>query len=150
MFTRFLQRNAQKTAEENHLRCIIFLRKKKETRARDLAYYDTLSLSRKSVRAEGTATRLRRCVVLSSAPRDARWPIATHHPVVPSILFPSVTWPIQDIRLLVFVCSRINHPFITPAHSDHQHYCNTIARLVRRIYPPPRPSLYVLYAIQYW
>jgi len=43
------------------------------------------------VRAEGTATTLRRCVVLSSAPRDARWPIATHHPVVPSPLFPSVT-----------------------------------------------------------
>ena len=82
----------KKNAEENHLRCIIFLRKKKETRARDLAYYDTLSLSRKSVRAdEGTATTLRRCVVLSSAPRDARWPIATHHPVVPSPLFSSVT-----------------------------------------------------------
>jgi len=50
-----------------------------------------------------------------------------------------LSWPIQDIRLLVFVCSRINRPFITPAHSDHQHYCNTIARLVRRIYPPPDP-----------
>ena len=36
------------------------------------------------MRAEGTATTLRRCVVLSSAPRDARWPIATHHPVFPS------------------------------------------------------------------
>jgi len=34
------------------------------------------------VRAEGTATTLHRWVVLSSAPRDARWPIATHHPVV--------------------------------------------------------------------
>jgi len=43
------------------------------------------------VRAEGTATTLRRCAVLSSAPRDARWPIATHHPFVPSPLFPSVT-----------------------------------------------------------
>jgi len=43
------------------------------------------------VRAEGTAATLRRCVVLLSAPRDARWPIATHHPVDPSPLFPSVT-----------------------------------------------------------
>ena len=46
---------------------------------------------KKLARAEGTATTLRRCVILSSAPRDARWPIATHHPVVPSPLFPSVT-----------------------------------------------------------
>jgi len=25
-------------------------------------------------------------------------------------------WPIQDILSLVFVCARINHPFIIPAH----------------------------------
>ena len=37
------------------------------------------------------ATTLRRCVVLSRAPCDARRPIATHHPAVPSPLFPSVT-----------------------------------------------------------
>jgi len=37
------------------------------------------------------ATTLRRCVVLSSAPCDARRPIPTHHPAVPPPLFPSVT-----------------------------------------------------------
>ena len=42
-------------------------------------------------------------------------------------------WPIQDIRLLVFVCARINHPFITSAHLHYPHYCNAIARLLRNI-----------------
>jgi len=41
--------------------------------------------------------------------------------------------PIQDIRSLVFVCARINHPFITPAHLHYPHYCNTTARLLRNL-----------------
>ena len=28
---------------------------------------------------------------------------------------------------LFLCCTRINHPFITPAHSHYPHYCNTIA-----------------------
>ena len=48
-------------------------------------------------------------------------------------------WPIQDMISHVFVCARINHPFIYPAHSHYPHYCNTIARLLRHVYPPPDP-----------
>jgi len=33
--------------------------------------------------------------------------------------------------VLVFVCARANHPFITPAHLHYPHYCNTIARRLR-------------------
>ena len=51
----------------------------------------------------------------------------------------SSSGPIQDILALVCVCARINHHFITPAHSHYHHYCNTIARLLRYIYPPPDP-----------
>ena len=40
-------------------------------------------------------------------------------------------WPIQDTLLLLFVCARVNHPFITPACLHYPHYCNTIARLLR-------------------
>jgi len=40
---------------------------------------------------------------------------------------------IQDILSLVFVCARINHPFITPADLHYKHYCNTIARRLRHI-----------------
>ena len=40
---------AHENYRENNLKCIIFIRKKTNTRARDLAYYYTLSLSRKSV-----------------------------------------------------------------------------------------------------
>ena len=29
-------------------------------------------------------------------------------------------------------------------------YCNTIARPLRNIHPPPRPPLCLLYTIQYW
>jgi len=54
-------------------------------------------------------------------------------------LLVSLPWPIQDIRSLVFVCARVNHPFITPAHLHYPHYCNTIARLVRNTRPPPDP-----------
>ena len=35
-------------------------------------------------------TTLHRGVVLSRAPRDAQRPISTHHPIVPSLLFPFV------------------------------------------------------------
>jgi len=66
-------------------------------------------------------------------------------------LLPNISWPKRDIVLLVFVCTRINHPFITSAHSHYPHYCNTIARLLRHIYtPPPRPTRYMPYTIQYW
>ena len=51
-------------------------------------------------------------------------------------------WPIQDIRSLVFVCARINHPFINSAHSRYPHYCITIARLLRHIHPPSTLPLY--------
>jgi len=40
---------------------------------------------------------------------------------------------------LCVACARINHPFITPAHPHYPHYCNTIARRLRHIYPPPDP-----------
>jgi len=46
---------------------------------------------------------------------------------------PLASSPVQDILSLVFVCARINHPFITPAHSHYPHYFNTIARLLRHI-----------------
>jgi len=49
-----------------------------------------------------TATTLRRGVVLSCAPRSARWPIATHHPVVPSVHSASV--------------SPAPYPLATPVH----------------------------------
>ena len=41
LFTEARKKLPRKTASDAD-RCIIFLRKKKETRARDLAYYDTL------------------------------------------------------------------------------------------------------------
>ena len=44
---------------------------------------------------------------------------------------------LQDILLLVFVCARINHLFITPAHLHYPHYCNTYARLLCNIRPLP-------------
>ena len=43
------------------------------------------------------------------------------------------SWPIQDIISLVFVCARINHPFITPAHLHYPHYCNAYTRLLCNI-----------------
>jgi len=39
----------------------------------------------------------------------------------------------------LFVCARVHHPFITPAHLNYPHYCNTTARLVRNTRPPPDP-----------
>ena len=42
-------------------------------------------------------------------------------------------WPTQDMLLLVCVCARINHPFITPAYLHCPHYRNTIARLLPNI-----------------
>ena len=48
-------------------------------------------------------------------------------------------WPIQDMRLLVCVCARINHPLDAPAHSHYPHYCNTSARLLRNVWHPPDP-----------
>ena len=49
-----------------------------------------------------TATTLRRGVVLPCAPRNARWPIATHHPVVASVHSASV--------------SPAPYPLVTPVH----------------------------------
>jgi len=42
--------------------------------------------------------------------------------------------PLNDLLSLVFLCARINHPFIT--HLHYPHYCNTIARRLRNIDPP--------------
>ena len=47
-------------------------------------------------------------------------------------------WPLQYIHLLLGVCARVNHPFVTPPNLHCPHCCNTIARLLRNI-PPPRP-----------
>ena len=62
---------------------------------------------------------------------DLHLAVATLPPDVSRFLNP--LWHIQDILSLVFVCSRINHPFITPAHLQYPHYCNTIARLLCNI-----------------
>jgi len=51
-----------------------------------------------------------------------------------------IAWPTHDILSLVFVCARINRPFVTPAHSHYTDYCNTIGRLLRHIYTPPPPD----------
>jgi len=49
-----------------------------------------------------TATTLCRGVVLPCAPRNARWPIATHHPVIPSVHSASI--------------SPAPYPLVTPVH----------------------------------
>ena len=54
------------------------------------------------------------------------------------------TWPLQDILVLRVVCARINCPFILPARLHCPHCCNTIARLLGNIRPPPSNSF--LYA----
>ena len=59
-------------------------------------------------------------------------------------------WPLQDIVLLLVVCGRINRPFILPARLHCPHCCNTIARLLGNIRPPPRPPLCMSYTIQNW
>jgi len=52
---------------------------------------------------------------------------------------PLVDWPIQDILSIVLVCARIDHPFITPAHSYYlQYYCATFAPYISS----PRPALF--------
>jgi len=43
---------------------------------------------------------------------------------------------LYKIFLKKIVYARIQHPFITPAHLHHPHYCNTIARLLRPSDPP--------------
>ena len=48
---------------------------------------------------------------------------------------------IYNIFFSFFLSARINHPFITPAQCHYPHYCNTIARLVRNVWPPPDPLL---------
>jgi len=56
-----------------------------------------------------------------------------------------VSWPIQDILSLVFVCARIDYPWINPAHSHYPHYTAILLGDFCGIYilPPTLP----LYAI---
>jgi len=42
-------------------------------------------------------------------------------------------WPLQDIVVLLGFCARINHPSIALSNLHSPHYCNTIARLSRKI-----------------
>jgi len=60
------------------------------------------------------------------------------------------TWPIHEIMSLVFVCARINPPFLTPPPfallTLLQYYCETFAPYMTS----RRPSLCMPYTIQYW
>jgi len=47
-------------------------------------------------------------------------------------LKPPALWPTR-YSFTSYLCARINHPFITPAHTHYPHYCNTIARLLRNV-----------------
>jgi len=49
--------------------------------------------------------------------------------------------PLQVILLLRVLCARINRPSIPPANLHCAHCCNTIARLLGNIPPPPSTSL---------
>ena len=66
-----------------------------------------------------TVTTLRRGVVLPCAPRNARWPIATHHPVVPSVHSTSV--------------SPAPYPPVTPVHPRVTD-TDTVAAVVVAVY----------------
>ena len=50
-------------------------------------------------------------------------------------------WPLQDIRLFLGCCARINHPFFPLAHLHCPPWCNTIARLLDSIRLPFRPPV---------
>jgi len=49
------------------------------------------------------------------------------------------SWPLQDILSLQGLFARINLPFITPHHLHCPHRCNTVARLLHNLRPPPDP-----------
>jgi len=74
----------------------------------------------------------------------------TRSPFCAPTTSPTVTWPLQDIRLLPSFLALVNHPVIAPLHLHCSHDCNTIARLMRNIRPPTRPFLCMPYNIQYW
>jgi len=59
-------------------------------------------------------------------------------------------WPLPDIRLLRGSCAHINHPFTLNAHPQCPPSYNTIARPLGNIRLPFRPSVCMLYTIQYW
>jgi len=52
----------------------------------------------------------------------------------------AATWPSQEIHCLRGFWARVNHPFIAPPNLHCSRYCNTIARLLRNIRPPPDPA----------
>jgi len=53
-------------------------------------------------------------------------------------------WPSQDMLLFRGCCAQINHQLTALPHLHYPHYCNTIARLLCNIIPPPTPFLYVI------
>jgi len=77
-----------------------------------------------------TATTLRRGVVLPCAPRNARWPIATHHPVFPSVHSASVS-PAPFLPSC--------HPDASP-HHRHRHSCGRVRQPPSCADPAPSPS----------
>ena len=60
------------------------------------------------------------------------------------------SWPLQDIRSLVFVCARINHIPLLPRPFRITHTTTILVCDFRVIYTPPRPSLYMPCTMQYW
>jgi len=56
--------------------------------------------------------------------------------------------PLQDIILFQCFIVGVNLPFLPPLHLQSLPYCNTIARPLRNIRPPPIPP--IPYIIQYW
>ena len=53
--------------------------------------------------------------------------------------FHTTSWPWKDIRSLQSFLALFNHPCNGPIHLHCSHDCNTIARLMRNIWPPPDP-----------
>jgi len=90
-------------------------------------------------RATAVATCLVRGILyihpVSPVRRPGQCCIHTHPCLTPTFHI----WPIKDSLSLVFVRARIKHPFITPAHLHYPHYCNTYARFLCNIWPPPDP-----------
>jgi len=70
------------------------------------------------------APTLRRGVVLSRAPRDARWPIATHHPALPCLLSFLVSPP---PHLLVSPARRVTDTVSALAVAERPHFNTTRA-----------------------
>ena len=95
------------------------------------------------------------CIHLNRSPNDnytlcsfsqtGPYKLHTHRPFL--YCFPfwgrlSAVWPLQDIRLLLVVCARINRPFICSARLHCPHCCNAIARLLDNKQPPSTSLLY--------